>query len=109
MLGTPLAMTSSGPQEKKCQALESERWVYGSSLKHHAMLHEKGNNNVPRRMPNGLLSVIRYASKNSRSEKVLPQERVAHSFGSSYCLLGWYEFTLSQSLSRGLVICVSTS
>lgn len=57
-MGTPLAMTSSGSQEQRCQVLESVWWVYVSTLKGHAMLHEKGNNNVLSVMPNSLLSDI---------------------------------------------------
>lgn len=58
-------MTGSGLQEKKCQTLESEQWVYGLSLKRHAMLHEKVNNIVLYRVPNVPHSAIGYVSKKN--------------------------------------------
>lgn len=60
-------------------------------------------------MPNVLHSEIWYVTKNSSFENELPHKSLCHSFGSSSCLLGWYEFTLIQSLSRLLLICILTS
>lgn len=60
-------------------------------------------------MPNVLHSEIWYVTKNSSFENELPHKGLCHSFGSSSCLLGWYEFTLIQSLSRLLLICILTS
>ncbi len=59
-------------------------------LKRYVMLHEKGNKNVLHSMPNNLVSEIRYVSKNSRSEYLLPQERLSH-----ICSFIWFQILLT--------------